>query len=136
MIAVEAITVEMIAVEAITVEMIASCAHPGGVGGQSMITVETITVEVIAVETITSSVDPGGGIDALKTFHAQHGLATSVLCNLSTYMWEMFCVHISINVHIHMSSFQCDPCLHVISMFKRINGIKLKSLVDRGQFCF
>ena len=49
MIVVEAITVEVFAVEAITVETIAveaiaSCADPGGGGGQSMIAVEMITV--------------------------------------------------------------------------------------------
>ena len=34
----------------IAVEAIASCADPGGQGGQSMITVEMITVEAITVE--------------------------------------------------------------------------------------
>ena len=42
------------------------CCSWGG-GGQLTIAIETIVVEAIA-----SSVDPGGGggIDALKTFHA------------------------------------------------------------------
>ena len=105
-------------------------------GGGSMITVEGIDSQLSLVHETERlfMFTPHLMIFTLLLQYEWHNLY--ILCNLSTSMWEMSCVHMSINVHIHMSSFQCDACLHVISMFKRISGTKLKSLVDRGQFCF
>ena len=105
-------------------------------GGGLMITVEGIDSQLSLVHETEwlFMFTPHLMISTLLLQYEWHNLC--ILCNSSTSMWEMSCVHMSINVHIHMSSFQCDACLHVISMFKRISGTKLKSLVDRGNFVF